>query len=494
MSSSTVGRRRSRLPSSCALIVCATSLVVSLAQPRGAGAAPPVPTAEAGLALDWIASELGANGGAMPGFSAGSYDWGLTADAVLAFVAAGRADDTAAGTATDLIAANSPGYTTWAPSMPEVRVAGATGKVVLTLRSMGRSATAEGVDLEAELRSLMATTGDQVGRFQDRVPDPTWDASNAFAQSLSMLGLALTPSGIPAESVSFLLAQQCPASGFRLSYSGPAGCDDDSSADTDATAISLQALMAAPRTTQVESSLESGLAWLLVRQGGDGSFGGTGTTAGANTNSSGLIAQTLRAAGQQDAADRAASWIASGSQLSVAVAAGTPAAADVGAIAYKPSSRDTALAGGITAQTRDQWRRATSQAVLALGLSPYGPQDLEPLGPVSTTTTASTSTSTSTTTTSTTSTVETTTSTPSVSTTTTYPVVEVLPADVEPAGVVQSGYPTSASPGSSAATSSAATSTLASTGSSSAVSVLVGLSAIVGGVCLIACSRGRRTA
>ena len=45
---------------------------------------------------------------------------------------------------------------------------------------------------------------------------------------------------------------------------------------------------------------------------------------------------------------------------------GSPAAADVGAIAYDVSSYNAALAGGIPAEGRDQVRRATAQGVLAL--------------------------------------------------------------------------------------------------------------------------------
>ena len=46
---------------------------------------------------------------------------------------------------------------------------------------------------------------------------------------------------------------------------------------------------------------------------------------------------------------------------------GTPAGADRGAVAYDPAGRAAALESGIADAGRDQWRRATSQAVLGLG-------------------------------------------------------------------------------------------------------------------------------
>lgn len=357
-------------------------------------AAPPQPGPTAGAAIDWIGEELDANTGTMPGFTPGSSDWGLTADAILAHVAAGRSTDAAARTATDLLAVNAAEFTTYSTATPpaEVRVAGATGKVLLVLRAMGRDTTADGIDLEAELRSVMITTGSQRGRFADRVPDPAWDSSNGFGQSFSMLGLALTPGGVPDDAVSFLLAQQCPAGGFRLIYLATPGCVSDEDADSDATALAAQAILAAPRTEQTTASATRALQWLLGRQTTDGSFGGTGPTSGSNANSTGLIGQTMRAAGQNAAADRAASWIVNDAQLSAELASATPAAGDIGAIAYTPTARAIALGVGVTDQIRDQWRRSTTQAVLALGLAPFGPQNVEALPPVPTTSTSTTTT------------------------------------------------------------------------------------------------------
>ena len=384
---STTGTRTRRRARHVAIAVFVLAGLASVVAGASVAAAPPAPTTEADAALDWLGAQLVAHGNTLPGFAPGSSDWGLTADAVLAFVAAGRGSDAPAQAATDELAANVVVYTTWDPDVPGVRVAGATGKVLLALLAQGRDASdVGGVDLEAELRSLLVTTGAQAGRFVDRVPDPAWDASNGFGQTLAMLALGLTDGGVPAESVAFLLAQQCPAGGFRLNYTTTPGCVDDASADTDTTAASIQALLGVPRTTEVDAALMRGLQWLLSRQDATGAFGGTGPTAGINANSTGLIAQTLRAAGQSSSADAAASWITSTLQLTSENTAGGPAAADVGAVAYQRSAVDSAIATGIDAAAADQWRRSTSQAVLALGLAPYGRVDVDPVAlPVTTT-------------------------------------------------------------------------------------------------------------
>ena len=380
MTNATTRRRR---PGAAAALLIGTGLVLGLLGTVRSGAATPTsprPTAEATAALDWLAGQITAHGGALPGPVAGTPDWGLTADAVLAFASAGRSTDPAAVAATDQLVAHAADFTTYTSGGVTVRVAGPTAKVLLVALSTGRSATVGGVDLDAALRGLMRSSGPQTGRFADGAPDPTWDGSNGFGQSLAMLALARTDRGVPAPAVGFLLAQQCPAGGFRLNYGVTAGCGTDAEADSDATAVSLQALLAVERSPGVLAALHRGTDWLRSRQGADGSFGGTGPTAARNTNTTGMSAQLLRVAGDTASADRAARWIATCCQLSAPVAAGTPAAGHVGAIGYDPVAQAAALATGIDAGVMDQWRRTTTQAVLAFGLAPYGPP-VEPLAP-----------------------------------------------------------------------------------------------------------------
>jgi hypothetical protein len=105
-----------------------------------------------------------------------------------------------------------------------------------------------------------------------------------------------------------------------------------------------------------------------------------------------LIGHALAAAAQGEAAGRAATWVIEQLQLGAA-AAGTPAAGEVGAIAYDPGARSAALSGGIDSLLRDQWRRAGTQAVLTLDAPPLGvPEDEPPVAPATTTTTTTTTT------------------------------------------------------------------------------------------------------
>lgn len=203
-------------------------------------------------------------------------DQGLTIDAILAFAAAGVADH------------NGAKATTWL-ARPEIlsgyigngttdAFTGATAKALLAAQVRGVNPTAfGGVDLPARLRSLQQPSG----RFTDTSP---WgDYSNAFSQSLAVLALDRTPSGAPSAAVGFLADAHCADGGFPLDYGMPS-CTSDS----DATAMSVQALVATGRHQEAAA----GLQWLAGRQLPDGGFGGAGATT-SNANSTGLAAQAL---------------------------------------------------------------------------------------------------------------------------------------------------------------------------------------------------------
>jgi hypothetical protein len=370
-------------------------------------------------ALDWLTAELASDGHLS---TLGNADWGVTADALLAEAAAGRIGDPPIAATVDALLAHEDDYTTWdglGPDFAGVRLAGPTAKVLLVAELAGRSAAVTD-PLETELRSLVASGGPDAGRAADRNPHSA-DASNGFDQALAVLALDRTADGVPSSTIAFLLEQQCPAGGFRLIYRPSGGCTSDANADTDATALAVEALLVVDRTPAVDAALRHAVGWLLsIQDPATGSFIGTGPTAAANSNSTGLIAQALRAAGQDAAADRAAGWIRS-LQLTTATAPVT--ARDLGAIAYDPATLAGAHADGIGGPIHELWQRTTAQAVLALGLPSFGaiggdqpaPVDPDPPSSTSSTTSASSSTSTSTTSTSTT------TTSPSSTTTTSAP-------------------------------------------------------------------------
>jgi hypothetical protein len=318
----------------------------------------PLSRADSGVAgANWLAGEL--VDGALPGFA--GPDWGLTADALFALSATGAET----GAVADMLAAHVRSYNSYDDfGVPDVRIAGATAKLLVAALAADRDPTDfGGYDLRAETVALI----DDAGRVADH---GVADQSNTFGQALAVTGLSRT--GVaPQPAVNFLLRQQCAAGGFRLSpdqFGTPAPtCDaaTDPVLDPDSTAMAVQALLAADRSCAVnaKAAAEKGARWLLDTQRADGSFGGSGPTEASNTNSTGLAAQALAATGHQEAADRAATYV---------VAHQLTDAAERGAIAYNDESLADALANGLPEMRRDQWRRASAQAILGLAQVPLG--------------------------------------------------------------------------------------------------------------------------
>jgi hypothetical protein len=323
----------------------------------------------------WIEGELNDNGGALPS-PFGGPDFGLTSDAIIALHNGGRGTQPAATTATTNLASHINDYITGeAFGDTGSYYAGPIGKAMFAAELQGADIhNFGGVDLEALSRAAVQPTGIHEGRFSD--VSTFGDFSNGFGQAFNLLALSGTTGGAPSSSVDFLLAQQCPSGGFRLNFDGPfppdpnipvtRGCTRDAETDTDATSLAIEALLALSPAVNYTAVVNGAAAWLIGQQDpATGGFHGTGPTAAANSNTSGLAAQALAAAGFVDAAARARDYIG-GLQLDAARTTGTPAAGEEGAIALNPGAFDSALTTGIDALTRDQWRRATTQAVLAL--------------------------------------------------------------------------------------------------------------------------------
>ena len=327
----------------------------------------------AAAAARWQAAEV-VDGG-MPGLG-GTPDWGLTIDTLIALEATGVAPDTSREI-TDTLAAHVRDYNSLdAWSEPGQRIAGATAKLLYAAVVTDSDPTRFGeYDLRAETLDLVAgpETGPENGRVKDKVNAPSVDNSNTFGQALAVLGLARS-GDLPENVVEFLIDQQCSAGGFRLyPYAFGGGtvtgdCDSQDGAavlDPDSTAMAVQALLAADEHAHTPGARDAALAgadWLLTQQHSDGSFGGSGPTAAPNSNSTGLAGQALAATGHDDAAARAADWVLS-HQLTADTAGA--ATAELGAIAYNPEALEAARTDGIGDFQRDQWRRATAQALLA---------------------------------------------------------------------------------------------------------------------------------
>jgi len=296
-------------------------------------------------------------------------DWGLTIDAILALSAGGRGADSAAVTALDALATHINDYISDSFDPGSV-FAGQVGKAMLAAQAEGADIHSfGGVDLEALSRSTLTPAGAFAGRFANISTFP--DFSNGFGQAFNILALAQTADGVPRSAVDFLLAQQCPGGGFRLDYVATRGCASDSEADSDTTALTIEALVALTPGPTTSAAIAAAAAFLIGRQDPvTGGIGGAGPTVSPNTNSSGLGAQALTVAGFTDQAALARNFVAS-MQLDASRTAGTPAAGDEGAIALNQGELDDSLLNGIGPNVRAEWQRATTQGVLAFGLPPF---------------------------------------------------------------------------------------------------------------------------
>jgi len=333
--------------------------------------------------LVWLEGELIANSSTMPSsFDPTATDFGLTLDAVLALTLGGRGDQTIATSAAAAVEANIGGYITGeAFGDTGSLYSGAVGKTLLTAGLRGDDVNDfGGRDLEALSRGAVETEGLQIGRFSD--VSTFGNFSNGFGQALNIAGLSYTPDGVPASAAQFLLDQQCPNGAFRLSYGGDVptrGCESDDQASTDATSLAMQALLTLDPSDDVETAIDAGIEWMLGAQAADGSFGGSGPTAAGNANSTGLASQALLGLGETEAAEAARAYVMT-LQL-----ADSDATGEAGAIAVDGSAFVSASTEGIDDGQRDQFRRATSQGVLAYGLAPFGvaaeSNDFTPVAP-----------------------------------------------------------------------------------------------------------------
>ncbi|MBW4718263.1 peptidase [Saccharothrix obliqua] len=260
-------------------------------------------------------------------------DQGLTIDALLAFDAAGVAQDNAAKALAWL---GRPDVVQGFVSDEEgSQYAGGYAKLALAVLAQGGDPTSfGGVDL---VQGLLARQ-DPSGRFTDRTSFPS-DLTNNFTQSIAVIALERHGAAPPA-AVDYLAAGACPGGGYPLKFAQPR-CEPQ----VDATAMAVQALLAAGRAADATAALD----WLAARQQADGGFvdDGLPDAVAPNANSTGLAAQALRVGGRTAAADRAAAHL-----VGLQVGCGDAAA---GAIAYD--------AGGFRPGNAV---RATAQAVLGL--------------------------------------------------------------------------------------------------------------------------------
>lgn len=358
-------------------LTTAGSLPAQAAEPEAAH--DPAP---ARAAAGWLSAQL--TGGLIHNPNYGGFDdYGLSIDTALALDAVGGHTQ-AVDEIADAVAAAADAYTTGGPGSPDV-YAGATAKAAVLAQVAGRPGDDPGVEaLVQRLEGRTTDTGPAAGRIEDGF-DPTSvygaDYANVIGQGFA--ARALTTAGSPEASAatSYLLAQQCEAGYFRLSFpastTAPAqGCDAgtgaESAPDTDVTAMTVLALDAMSDdpavAAEVSDAVGDATAWLVGAQRPDGSFGGGTATEQPNTNSTGLAGWALGLVGETAAAERAAGWVRRHQAGDIAPCV-SALATETGALAYDRAAFVQGTGKGIGTAIADQWQRATAQALPALAWS-----------------------------------------------------------------------------------------------------------------------------
>ncbi|WP_165986029.1 hypothetical protein [Streptomyces sp. YIM 98790] len=212
-------------------------------------------------AMDWSYYALRSPAGSAATWSIGRLtdgthangDHDLTADVVLGLAATGTGGE-AADRATDWLEDRADDYLS--PHGHGTSRVLRTAKLALVADVQGRDAADfGGHDLTSMLRGRLRPDG----RFTEpggRHGRPT--TADRISHSMAVLALARTGE-VPEQAADFLAARPCPGNGYPLAFTRRPGtaCVPD----TDATAMTVQALIAAGRTTEAHLALD----WLLAQ-------------------------------------------------------------------------------------------------------------------------------------------------------------------------------------------------------------------------------------
>lgn len=367
-------------------LLAAGAITATVLTPAPAGAADVGGTATAGY--DWLQAQL------TDGLVQGEYEYpegtwnpytdhGLSVDVGIALLEGERT--AAAQQIRDALEPVIGDYVTGGQWAPDDVYAGSVAKALRFVQRTGGDGTSYGGrNLVTMLEERTADAGVIVGRIEDKMstdydndgnPD---DYANTIGQAFAAAALNTAGSAEADEALSFLLRQQCLGGFFRLNLtadktSPDQGCDPATdSPDTDATALAMILLEDQDATPTVAAALGSSTAWLVDQQAADGSFGGGTATEGANANSTGLAAWALSLNGRHAEATRAANWVRAHQVRSIGVCTDP----EDGAVAYDTAAHTAEEQDGITRSLRDQFRRASAQAVPALELASAPPQAL----------------------------------------------------------------------------------------------------------------------
>lgn len=336
------------------------------------------------IAAEWIADEL-TNGLIVTGSGP---DFGLTLDT-------GMALSTVAGqgaTVASINAAIEPRIADYVGDGTKEAYAGPLAKAATFARTAKKNPTSYGgrnlvVELEQRTADVPADPAAQpqaaaiAGRIFDKSEFGNY--ANVVGQSYAVRALAQANSTEAGAARDFLLKQQCASGYFRLNFDkadvpnqacteGVAG----SEADPDATSLAVINLIESGDKSQaVKDALAKAGTWLADRQRNSGAIRGGAGTAQINTNSTALGGYAMGLLKNRPAALKAALWVRKNQPVDK-YKCRTALTKDTGAVAYRKDRATDAKTSGIPAGARDEWRRATAQAILGLQFAPASKDDL----------------------------------------------------------------------------------------------------------------------
>ncbi len=243
--------------------------------------------------------------------------------------------------------------------------ANATAKLLAFVQESGGDPTSyDGKNLVTRLEA-------QVGDGSGDVADGALFDTSIYGNNTNTLGQGFAAQGLSevgstkADSVTdYLLAQQCDDGHFPLKFRTDASDSCTSAASVDVTALVAVALRNQSDDPAVSKAVVAAGDFIAGQQNANGSVGGAPPTTDPNANTTGLAAWALGESCDLDNALDAATWtrdLQVGSDQ-----AGTPLAAETGAIAYDRATLERDTADGISDTERDQYRRATAQAANGL--------------------------------------------------------------------------------------------------------------------------------
>ncbi|NYE35073.1 hypothetical protein F4692_000177 [Nocardioides cavernae] len=337
------------------------------------------------IAAQWLGGEL--TNGLLVGTS--GPDFGLTIDA-------GMAISTVSGQGATVTAINNalePRIADYVGDGTKESYAGALAKAASFARTAKKNPTSYGgINLVTRLEERTAdvpkdpAAEPQAAAIAGRIFDKSESGNfaNVVGQSYAVRALTLANSAEAGAARDFLLKQQCTSGYFRLKFDkadvpsqacaeGVAG----SEADADATALAVINLVESGDKSQgVQAALAKAGTWLAARQRKSGAFRSSGTGAQINTNTTALGGYALGLLQNREGAQKAALWVRKNQPVDK-YKCRTALTKDTGAVAYrKDRTMGDAKTAGIPAGARDEWRRATSQAILGLQFAPASKDQL----------------------------------------------------------------------------------------------------------------------